>query len=208
MTIISKTSHVIATLNLPTKVPALIVYVQNIIKGLTGNAAIPNPTPTVAALTTALDELETAETGALARTKGAVTIRNEKRAALLSLLQLLKASVQTTADASAQNGASIIESAGIAVRKTPVRPARVFAAKPAPVTGTAKVIAPSAGPRASYEWEYSIDGGKTWVTLPVTLQAKTSVSGLVPGSTVQFKYRPVTKTGEENWSAQISMLVQ
>jgi hypothetical protein len=89
-----------------------------------------------------------------------------------------------------------------------VRAPRVFAAKAAAVTGTAKVIAPSAGHRASYEWEYSIDGGKTWVTLPVTLQAKTSVSGLVPGSTAQFKYRPVTKTGEENWSAPISLLVQ
>jgi hypothetical protein len=208
MTTIQKLNRAAAILNLPTKVPVLIVYVQNIIKGLTGNTAIPNPAPTVAALTTALDELQTAETEALVRTKGAVTTRNEKRAALLSLLQLLKASVQTTADASAQNGASIIESAGLAVRKTAVRPARVFAAKPAPITGTAKVVAPSAGHRASYEWEYSIDGAKTWLTLPVTLQAKTTVSGLVAGTTVQFRYRAVTKTGEDNWSAPVSLVVQ
>ena len=204
----SKTNHANASLNLPTKVPALIVYVQNIIKGLTGNTAIPNPVPTIAVLTTALDDLQTAETAALVRTKGAATIRNEKRATLVSQLQLLRGFVQTTADASAQNGASIIESAGLAVRKTAVRAPRVFAVKPGAVTGTAKVIAPSAARRASYEWQYSIDGGKTWMTLPVTLQAKTSVTGLVPGSTVQLKYRPVTKTGEGDWSQPISTMVQ
>jgi len=60
--------------------------------------------------------------------------------------------------------AALIQSAGFAVRKTTA----------------------SAGHRASYDWEYSADGGKTWVLLPSTLQAKTSVTGLAAGTTVQF----------------------
>ena len=57
-----------------------------------------------------------------------------------------------------------------------------------------EAFAASAGHRASYEWEYSTDGGKTWVTTPVTLQAKTTILGLTAGTTVQFRHRPVTKT--------------
>jgi hypothetical protein len=71
----------------------------------------------------------------------------------------------------------------------------------------AKVIAVAAARRAAYDWQYSSDGGKTWTTAPSTLQAKTTVAGLVPGSTVHFKFRAVTKTGEEDWSQPVSLMV-
>jgi hypothetical protein len=74
--------------------------------------------------------------------------------------------------------------------------------------GTANLVAPFARLRSSYEWEYSTDGGKTWIAAPVTVQTKTTIAGLVPGATVQFKYRPVTRTGEGNWSEQVSLIVQ
>ena len=199
----------IATLKLPaSKVPALITYAQGIVKGMTGNASFPNPVPTLAAVTAAINALQTAETAALARTKGAVATRNEARTSLVMLLEQLKADIQAAADANVENGASIIQSAGVSVRKTAVHPPRVFAATPGAVSGVANVVAPSAARRASYEWEYSLDGGKTWVTLPSTLQAKTSLSGLQSGSTVQFRYRPVTKTGEGNWSPAVSVTVK
>ncbi len=85
------------------------------------------------------------------------------------------------------------------------RTPRVFAARPGAVSGTVNLVAASAGHRASYEWQYSTDSGKTWVALPPTLQAKTSVSGLTPGWSVQFKYRVVTKTGAADWSLPITM---
>jgi hypothetical protein len=202
-------SSTIASLKLPaTKVPALITYAQGIVKGMTGNTSFPNPVPTLASVTAAINDLQTAETAALARTKGAVATRNEARTALVVLLEQLKAYIQAAADASPENGASIIQSAGVAVRKTPTHPARIFEATPGDVSGVAKVVAPAAARRASYEWEYSLDGGKTWVTLPSTLQAKTSVTGLASGTAVQFKYRPVTKTGEGNWSPAVSVTVK
>ena len=58
-------------------------------------------------------------TATRARTTGAVALRNEARSALVPLLQHLAAYVQETADANLETGASIIESAGIAVRKAP-----------------------------------------------------------------------------------------
>ena len=205
----TKTDHrSIVALKLPTRVQALITYGQNIVTSLTGNPSFPNVIPSLVALTAAITDLQSAETATLNRTKGSVVTRNEKKTALVALLQQLKGTIQTAADANIENGASIISSAGVEVKKTVVRSPRVFAAKPGDVTGTAKLIAASAGHRASYEWEYSLDGGKTWVTAPVTLQAKTTVTGLTAGTTVQFRYRPVTKTGEGNWTQPVSLLVQ
>src|ERR1019366_7566828 len=62
-------------------------------------------------------ELQTAETAAQSRIKRAVTTRNEKHTALVAILQQLRAHIQAAADANVENGASIIESAGVAVRK-------------------------------------------------------------------------------------------
>ena len=202
------TPRSLVTLALPRSAPALIVYAQGIVTRMTGNPSFPNPAPTLAAVTVAIDALQTAETAALARTKGATALRDEKRKALLALLQQLRGYVQSVADAQEANGPSIIESAGVALRKQATRRARVFAAKPGRTSGVATIVAASAGHRASYEWQFSTDGGKTWVTAPSTLQAKTSVAGLAPGATVQFKYRAVTRTGQGDWSQAVSMMVQ
>jgi hypothetical protein len=43
---------------------------------------------------------------------------------------------------------------------------------------TVHVLAKPADRRACYEWKYRLDGGKTWVTVPSTLQEKTTVNGL------------------------------
>jgi hypothetical protein len=196
----TKTHRALASLKLPKPHPALITYAQGIVKGMTGNAYFAAPSPTLAALTAAIADLQTAETLALTRAKGAAAARNEKRATLVSLLQQERSYVQGIADGSPENGASIIQSAGLAVKKVPTHTPRVFAAKPGTVSGAVKLVAPAAAHRSSYEWEYSNDGGKTWATMPPTLQARTSITGLTPGSSVQFRYRAVTKAGAGDWS--------
>ena len=208
VTPIQSNRRVTATLNLPHAVPALIAYAQGVVQRMTGNPSLPNPTPTIAAIGAAIADLQAAQTAALTRAKGTATVRNDKRTALVALLQQLRAYVQATADANQGSGAAIIESAGVAVRKTATRHARTFAATPGPVSGSAKVVAASAGQRASYEWQVSADGGKTWTAAPPTLQAKTTFSALPSGTIVAFKYRAVTRTGPGDWSATVSLLVQ
>jgi hypothetical protein len=197
-----------AVLSPPRPVSTLITYARTVVTRMTGNPSFPAPAPTLVAVATAIDELELAEKAALSRVKGAVATRNEKRAVLLGLLKQLRAYVQGIADADATNGPGIIESAGLAVRKTATRQPRVFAAKPGPLSGVAKLVAASAGPRSSFEWEYSTDGGKTWIAAPATVQAKTEVPGLTPGATVQFRYRTVTpKAGQGDWSQAVQLLI-
>jgi hypothetical protein len=198
----------LVSLDLPKKVPALISFATSVATAMAGNTWFTALAATLAALTTAIAALQVAQSAAIARTKGAVTARNDKKAALVALLQELKADIQKIADANADNSAAIIQSAGVAVKKTAVRPPRVFSAAQGPVSGTAKLVTASAGHRASYEWQYSTDGGKTWLEATATLQAKTSVTGLTPGATAQFRYRSVTKAGLGDWSAPVSLLVK
>lgn len=201
-----KTTHrSIASLKLPKAAPALILYAEGILKAMTANAYFASPTPPLTALSGAIADLQNAETAAQSRVKGAVATRNAKRATLVSILQQEKAYVQGQADTNPEVGPSIIESAAMAVKKVPVRPPRVFSAKPGAVSGTVKVVAPQAAHRASYEWQQSNDGGKTWIDLPPTLQAKMTVTGLTPGSSVEFRYRAVTKTGAADWSLPITV---
>jgi hypothetical protein len=200
--------HPIAVLVLPKPVPALVTYAQSIVKAMTGNPSFPSPVPTLATVATAIGALHDAETAALARTKGAVQARNDKRAALVTLLQQLRSYIQTVADADLETSATVIQSAGIAVKKTPAHKPRVFDAVQGAISGTVKLVTASAGRRASYEWQYSTDGGKTWVIAPATLQAKTTVTGLTPGATVDFRCRPVIKTGEGNWSQTVQLIVK
>jgi hypothetical protein len=196
------------SLKMPAKVADFIAYATGVAHAMTNNPAFPTPVPALSALSAAVSDLQAAETLALTRAKGTAAARNDKRAVVVSLLRQLGGYVQAIADGTPENGATIIQSAGIPVRKVTVRATRVFGATAGPVTGSAKLTATIAARRASYEWEYSTDGGKTWVGAPSTLQAKTTVTGLPVGTSVLFRYKGVTKTGEGDWSQGLALLVR
>ncbi len=202
------TPRAIVVLKLPGSVPALITMAKAIIQAMTANAAFATPQPALADVATATTNLQTSEAAALARTKGAVATRDQQKVTLVALLRELGTYVQHQADANAESATAIIQGAGMNVRKTAVRKPRVFAAAPGAVSGTVKLETSSAGHRASYEWQYSLDGGKTWLVAPSTLQAKTIILGLTPGVSVMFKYRAVTKTGEGDWSQPVTIIVK
>jgi hypothetical protein len=101
----------------------------------------------------------------------------------------------------------IIHSAGMAVKKLTARNKADLAVTPGPVPGTAHLVAKSADHRSAYEWQYSLDP-KTWTAMPVTLQAKTDVSGLTSGTTYAFRFRPVSTAGAATWSQVVEPLIQ
>ena len=208
LTAIKSVHRSLAILKLPKVVAQIITFAQNVLTAMTNNPKFPSPSPALTLLSAAITALGLAEATALTRAKGAATTRNDKKAALVALMQQLRTYVQTVADADPENSANIIQSAGFAVKKTTVHKPRTFEVVQGAVSGTAKVVCPSAGHRASYDWEYSADGGKTWVGLPSSLQAKTSITGLAQGSTVQVRYRAVTKAGVGDWSQPTSLFIK
>jgi hypothetical protein len=74
------------------------------------------------------------------------------------------------------------------------------------VSGSADLFAKSAGDRASYHWQYGLDG-ETCTTLPQTTQAETTVSGLTPGTRYLFRVRALSVGGLGDWSDVVSLIV-
>jgi hypothetical protein len=197
-----------ALLKLPQyEVPRVLTMARAIVRAMTNSPLFPSPDPPLATVSIAIEALHEAEAAARARTVGTIATRNEKRDTLTALLQRLCSHVQAAADADPENAASIIEGAGMAVKKRRRLPPRVFAATPGPVSGSVKLVAPKAGHRAAYDWAYSTDGGVTWTSLPQTVRASTIVYGLQPGTTVHFRYRATTKDGVGDWSEVVAILV-
>ncbi|HEY5241142.1 MAG TPA: hypothetical protein VIJ22_06750, partial [Polyangiaceae bacterium] len=107
---------------MPTKVADFLAYATGVAHAMTNNPAFPTPVPALSALLAAVSDLQAAETVALTKAKGTVAARNDKRAVVVSLLRQLSGYVQAIADATPENGATIIQSAGMPVRKETVRP--------------------------------------------------------------------------------------
>jgi hypothetical protein len=204
----TKQRRTFAVLSLPRPVPTLLGVADSIVGRMTNNPYFPSPDPPLATIAASSKDLATSQAAALTRAHGAVAARDEKRAVLVTQLGQLKGYVQKVADATPDNAASIIESAGLLVHKMTARKPRTFVAAPGPVTGSAKLAAPSDGKRTAHEWEYSVDGGKTWVSAPATLQATTTVTGLPTATSVLFRHRSVLKTGESDWSVPTSLIVK
>jgi hypothetical protein len=125
------------------------------------------------------------------------------------LVKALRNYVQGVADlANPDDAVAAIQAAAFAVRKLPAPRVRVFSAKQGTASGSVKLVVPSGGHRASYDWQWSTDGGKTWTLAPSTLQSKTTLPGFAAGSTVSFRYRVTTKAGGGEWSDSIAFLVK
>jgi hypothetical protein len=201
-------SRSIAVLKLSRRTKNLITFAQSVASAMTGNASFPSPTPTLATFQADIEALNTAETAVLARTKGATQQRNAKLATVHADLETLRTYVQGIADAALPtNAEAIIESAGMTVRKVTLHDKAALAVKQGSVSGTVNLEVKAAAKRAAYGWQYSTDQ-KTWTSLPSTLQAKTSVSGLTAGTTYYFRAQALTASGEGDWGQVVSFLVK
>jgi len=171
-----------------------------------GNPSFTNPRPSLAAVASALAELDDAQSASLSRTRGTRELRDAKQEALVALFRTLRGYVQSVADGDPDHAASIIESASMSVKRPAVQTKPPFAVKPGRVSGSVVLAVRSAGDRASYWWQWSTDG-ITWRGAPTTTQAKTEIHGLRVGKTCWFRFRVVTKDGEQGWSRPVSSIV-
>jgi hypothetical protein len=69
------------------------------------------------------------------------------------------------------------------------------------------VIAKATKGAKANEWQYSLDGGKTWIDLPPTTKASTAIQNLTPGTSVSIRQRVLTKAGLSDWGQPFSTLV-
>ncbi len=206
MSVLKEIKHPKAVLKLPRRIAALIAFVKAIVQAMTGNPWFPAPSPTLATVTTDINNLDAAESVALTKVKGAAGTRNSKKNVVINDSHGLLAYVQGIADVNPLSADAIITGAGMFIKKTGSHVKSLLQVKQGRVSGSVILTAKSSAARASYEWEYSLDA-VTWVSLPSTLQAKTTVSGLTPLKTYYFRFKAVLKKGEGNWSTYVSAVV-
>jgi hypothetical protein len=74
--------------------------------------------------------------------------------------------------------------------------------------GMLKLLAKSVKKGAAYEWAYSADGGKTWISAGLTVgHADTTIAGLTPGITYWFRFRTTVGRVTSDWSTHLEFLV-
>jgi len=198
-------------LNLPEdQSPLYIVRARNFVERMTGNPWFPEPVPSLAEVQVAINELFEAQVAAVTRAMGTAATRNAKRLVLHGLLQRLAVYVQEIANANPEQAVAIIESAGMDVKNSRGPAPRTFHLEPTGRQGEARVVVPKAGDNASYEYQYSLDGGVTWLPFPqlTTNYTTAPLGGLKPGSMVHVRYRFTLKGVTSDWSGSMAIVVE
>jgi hypothetical protein len=187
-------------------VPAVLSRGNAIVTAMGANTGtFKSPTPALAVVTGHLTTLSTAEAALKART-GTRADRDTQLQLVVDDLHQLHTYVQQLATASPSQAANIAADASMSLRKTSPRHKSDLAASQE-VSGTVKVASKAVAGGKSYEWQYSTDGGKTWLAVSPTTQAKVAIPNLQPGVTTAFRSRAVTKSGPTDWSDPVTIVV-
>jgi hypothetical protein len=201
------TKHISIALNLPKVVAALLLFGRHVVQAMTNNAWFPNPDPPLNLVSVHLDALEQAEALALGRAVGAVAARDLARKAVEDDLVGLKGHALGVANQHPAQAVAIIASAGMAVKRSGTHQKPDLEVTKGAAVGEALVRAKSSGRGAAYEWQYSIDGGASWVSAGTTTVASITVGGLTVGVAVLFRFRTTLKRTTGDWSQTVLFVV-
>jgi len=108
--------------------------------------------------------------------------------------------------ASPADAAALIASVHMPIRRVGTRDKPALAVSNGVVPGTVVLVAKAVASTASYYWSYSLDQ-KTWTSVPETMQATTTISGLTSAQTYYFRFRVLTRAGHRDYSQIVSLLV-
>ena len=206
-----------ATLGFSTsKMDGLTAGARNIYTKMSADVQhFPSPVPSMPTYLGLITSLESAQPAVASRTKGAVGPRNNAARALVSGTKHLLSYVQTVADASLDSAETIIVAAGFTVATDTQHVKAPVTLKIGPQSGTVLAYANvaflvgSTSKSVSYSWMYSVDGQKTWVSLPVTPISRTIVTGIAPMTTVAVRVAVTVGTAQmSDWSQVSTLFVQ
>jgi energy-converting hydrogenase Eha subunit A len=193
------------------QIGSLIAKAKLIRQSMKSNAWFPAPPVALAdnaQFDTDIKALDAAEITALTRAIGAVQTRDDKKAIVLNDLHLLQAYVQSVADANPKNAETIIISSGLDAKHSSVHNKEAIAVKPKKgESGTMAVSVKKVEGTLANLWEYSADGGVTWIDMDATSQGKTTITGLAPGSKIIVRHRPILRKGKGEWISSAATIV-
>jgi hypothetical protein len=148
-----------------------------------------------------------AVTGTKARAPA--TLRNTKRDAVWTAMEILRAYVQGLADVmDAASAASLIEAAGLLVGAVPGHQKALLTATLTTTAGDVHLDAnANAFRKVTFNWQWSGNNGQTWNDAHATPYANTDVLGLTLMSTYSFRVSVTIGKVTGAWSQAVSLLV-
>ena len=189
-----------------TPVPLAIETSTAVVNQMTANkATFASPTPALTTVSAAITTLVNAQAAFKSHT-GTRAARDDASSALVELMQQLRGYVETVARANPAQASTIAQDAAMRLRSNPPRHKSDLAVKGV-ASGSVKVVAKALKGARANDFEYSTDGGKTWIEVPTATRASVTITGLQPGATVTYRHRPITKAGPGDWSQPVSAIV-
>ena len=162
--------------------------------------------------------LGTAQQAVKTRVVGAREKRDVQRGLLFTGMELERTFVQALADANRAHAAALITNAGLLVVASPVHSKAALTLRNGKQSGIVTcdanvgllVGAGASHPAASryFNWEYTVDGSKTFITLLSTTKGKTVIQGLTPLTTVGVRVSMTNDEGPGAWSQVVTILVR
>ena len=181
----------------------LITRVSGIVAAMTGNAHYATPAPALADITTAINAFATAVADAVDGGKTLTAIKNEKRAALVTLMRQLASYVQVACN----EDMAVLLSSGFPTQKPQREPIGVLAAPSnltvtfGPRTGELRATTAPVSGAAIYNWQVSTAANpNVLVQTAQTTAANNTFTSLTPGVVYQVTVNVVGAAGPSNWA--------
>jgi hypothetical protein len=178
------------------------------------HAQFPSPVVALATFLSLYQAAVVAQQLVQTKAPGAVAARGPSIAALLIAAESLRGYVETLcATLTLEQATALAAAAGMKIAGSPARNKPALQANRGSLSGNVVLIANAlllAGKgkgRRLFNWQYSADGGKTWVAVPSTTDADTSISGLTPLTAYLFRVSVGMGKTEGAWSQAVSLIV-
>lgn len=186
--------------------PELVLYTENVVTKMTGNANFTTPNPPLASLTTAKNNLSTAVQTVTTLDQQLEAARVDM-AAKRGILHGLLTQEGTYVENTSAGDATKILSAGMEVRDEPAPPApmptpqnlRAFAGDN---DGEIDLDWDSVKKAKSYEIQRSLDPvtATSWIAAGTVTKSKGTITGLTSGTKYWFRVRAIGAAGPGPWS--------
>lgn len=187
--------------------PQKIDKARQIVKALTGNPDFPTPTPALAGVTTAINDLDTAAASAQASRQDAktkTTDQNDKEAIVDGLLTQLAAYVESVAGTDQKKILSAgmdTKGPGVATSGPPTVP-QALAATAGDHDGEIDLSWDTVTGAKSYVMEKSPDPptATSWAHAGVSTKSSMTITTLASGTRYWFRVAAIGTNGQSGWS--------
>jgi hypothetical protein len=188
--------------------PLLVTDTQTILTSLTGNASYPTPSPTLAAVTTALTDFITALADAARGGTALTAIKTSKRTVLVAILRDLATYVQVTCN----GDLTVLLTSGFPIQKPQRNRIGVLPAPGnlkvslGPLSGQLKAVVPPVFGASVYNWKLTAGNAPAVVQSAQTTGGRTTFTGLTPGVVYVAQVNAVGAAGPSDWSQPVSQM--